>query len=165
MQEANFTEIWNDDVHDEEDGSTADGQMIPWQLRALLIFIFVWQFSFGVSNAGLLALLLFLQKLFQLLASNYNGGIIHEIYSGFPKTRNAALQLIGINTNAFIQYIVCPKCHAVFDYEFGFTKEGGNELPKQCPHVEMPNHPHVLQRKPCSAYLMQTFSKNMFTKV
>lgn len=38
MQEANFTEIWNDDdVDDEEDGNTADGQVIPWQLRALIL--------------------------------------------------------------------------------------------------------------------------------
>lgn len=102
-----------------------------------------------------------MQKLFELLASNYDGGVLHEICNGFPKTRSAALLLIGINTNAFIQYIVCPKCHAVFDYEFGFTKEGSNELPKQCPHVEMPNHPHALQRKLCSAYLMKTFSKSM----
>ena len=64
--------------------------------------------------------------------------------------------MIGINSNSFIKYIVCPSCDSVFDYAYGYSKDGNNEIPKQCPHIEMPHHPQASQRKPCGTFLMQS---------
>ena len=61
MQEDKLSEIWSDDGSDDNDIS--DGRTVPWQLRAVLIFILMWQFTFGVSSAGIIALFVFLKKL------------------------------------------------------------------------------------------------------
>ena len=161
--------MWDDDPDIDDDHLSTDNTKAnaPWQMKAVLIFVLAWQFSFGISSAAVKALLLFLQKLFQMLATDYNGGIMQNLSLGFPKSQNAALQIIGINDACmFVQYIVCPHCNAIYDYEFGYTKVGSNEIPKRCCHVEFPHHPHVSQRKQCEAYLMKNYcTSTSFNKV
>ena len=141
------------------DDEQIDNDTIPWQLKALLIFLLTWQFTFSISNAGLIALIVFLHKLFKLLGKH--GDSIMQFFSTkFPKTRDAAMKMIGIDKNVFIKYIVCPCCDACYDYDFCYTKEGINEVPKSCCHIEFPNHPHVSQRQPCGTYLMRTIRTN-----
>ena len=165
MQEDNFSEIWSDDDSDDKDIS--DGRTVSWQFRAVLIFILMWQFSFGVSSAGIIALLVFMRKLFQTLASNIKeNSLLTELCNFLPKTWDAALKLIGITANNFTQYIVCPSCDAVFDYDSCYSKVGNDEISKKCPHIEFPNHPHLAQRKPCGTDLMLTVKNNTaFKKV
>ena len=128
MQEDKLSEIWSDDGSDDNDIS--DGRTVPWQLRAVLIFILMWQFTFGVSSAGIIALFVFLKKLFQTLASNVKeNNLLTELYNLLPKTWDATLKLIGITANNFTQYIVCP-CDAVFDYDFCYSKVGNDEISK-----------------------------------
>ena len=105
---------------------------LPWQLQVILVFILMWQSSFGTSSAGIIALFVFMRKLFQLLASNCkDNGLITEFSNLLPKTRDAALKLIGINTNNFTQYVICPSCDAAFDYDSRYSKVGNDEIPKQ----------------------------------
>ena len=158
-QEESLTEIWSDDP-DDDHSSTDTEANIPWQLKAILIFILAWQFSFGVSSAAFMSLLLFLQKLFKLLGTYYNDGILQELSLEFPKTRNTALQIIGIGTNTFEQYIVCPCCNAIYDHELGYTKDGNDEVPKKCHHIEFPYHPYVSMREPCGSLVMKSFKAN-----
>lgn len=73
------------------------------------------------------------------------------------------MQIIGIDTNAFEQYIVCPGCNAIYDYELGYTKDGSDEVPKKCYHFEYPYHPYVSMREPCGSYLMKDFKANVNT--
>ena len=109
MQEDKLSEIWSDDGSDDNDISNE--RTIPWQLRAVLIFILMWQFSFGVSSAGIIALLVFMRKLFQTLASNVKeNSLLTELCNLLPKTRDAALKLIGITANNFTQYIAFLRC-------------------------------------------------------
>lgn len=152
-----LTEIWSDEPDDDDHSSTNTKSNIPWQLKAILIFILAWQFSFGVSSAAFVSLLLFLQKLFKLLGTYYNGGILQELSLGFPKTRNAALQTLGIGLNTFEQYIVCPCCNAIYDYEL---EDGNDEASRKCYHVEFPYHPYASMREPCGSLLMKTFRAN-----
>ena len=104
-QEESLTEIWSDDP-DDDHSSTDTEANIPWQLKAILIFILAWQFSFGVSSAAFMSLLLFLQKLFKLLGTYYNDGILQELSLGFPKTRNTALQIIGTHAHILSNQVV-----------------------------------------------------------
>ena len=124
---------------------------MPWQLKAAIIFLLTWQISFTVSNAGLLALLAFLYKLFQFLSKNSNE-ILQFFGMNFPKTRDAALKMIGIDKSAFIKYIVCPCCDACYSY---YLVEESNQILKECKHIQFPNHPHESRRQPCGAYLMK----------
>ena len=121
----------------------------PWQLRSILVYILMWQFCFGISDAGVLALLLFLYSFLKLVTT---GGL----FDNFPRTLKAAFRMTGIDVNAFIQYIVCPACNSVFDYDFGCTVQDGNKVSNSCPHIALPNHPHISQRQPCGELLMKS---------
>lgn len=115
----------------------------------------MWQFSHGVSDAGILAMLLFMYNLFRMLSTRCEGSILQLITKWFPKTFKSAFQLLEINAAAFTEFIVCPKCSSVFDYISGYTFEAGNKVPKQCPYIKTPNHPHISQWRPCGTYLMK----------
>ena len=87
------------------------------------------------------------------MLSKNSSNILQFFSVNFPKTRDAALRMIGIDKNPFIKYIVCPCCDACYSYDCGYVTEGNNEVPKQCKHIEFPNHPH---ESPCGTYLMRT---------
>ena len=121
------------------------------------MFILSWQFSFTVSDAAVVALLHFFYWLFHLLSVNFSkGNDRHQVTEEFPRTLKTASKLVGIDPNAFVQYIVCRKCGSIFGYEFGYTLQDNQKVPKQCPYVEYPNHPHTSKQVPCGAYLMKT---------
>jgi len=107
------------------------------------VFIMLWQFKFTIPDIAVLVILVFLFKLFDLGAK-------------LPKTLHGIYKLLGINNNAFTEYIVCPKCNAVVDYDAGYTIENGRKIPKRCTMVQYPNHPQSSSRQPCGAYLMRT---------
>ena len=130
------------------DEEESDGSTTHWQLRSIVVFILMWQFCFGISDAGILSLLVFLYSFLKLVTT---GGM----FENFPKTLKAAFRMTGINVNSFIQYIVCPACDSIFDYDFGCTVQEGNKISNCCPHVALPNHPHISQRQPCGVLLMK----------
>ena len=109
--------------------------LITWELRTILIFIATWQFCFGISDAGVAALLLFLSKIFHLILLKYNReGFLHQFCNLFPKTLKKTFSLLAIRNDTFTKFIVCPLCDSVFD--FGYIMERGVKVPKRCPHVQ-----------------------------
>jgi len=139
----------NDDLDIQEETAT---RLIPWQLRTLLIFLFLWQFSFSISNAGIIALLYFLHRFLPLLSTRQDT-LMQNIINFFPRSLNAALKLIGLDTDEFSQFTVCPKCSSVFNENDGYIINGNENVPKQCPFVKMPHHPQMSRRAPCGFYL------------
>lgn len=80
----------------------------------------------------------------------------------FPKTLKGALKLLGISTDAFTRYIICPLCDSVFDYDFGYMTQDGSTVPRRCPHIAMPNHPLASHRQPCGGLLMKVIKTSSF---
>ena len=103
-------EILDEDIGEGEPERTTT----PWQVRSILVYILMWQFCFGVSDAGILAILLFLYSVLKLVTT---GGL----FDNFPRTLKSAFRMTGTDVDTFIQYIVCPACNSVFDYDFGCT--------------------------------------------
>ena len=131
-------EILDEDIDEGE----PERATTPWQVRSILVYILMWQFCFGVSDAGILAILLFLYSVLKLVTT---GGL----FDNFPR-------MTGTDVDAFIQYIVCPACNSVLDYDFGCTVQEGNQVSNSCPHIALPNHPHISQRQCCGELLMKT---------
>ena len=154
-------EVWDEEMNDEGGDLYEESNLvITWELCTILIFIVMWQFCFGISDAGVTALFLFLSKFFHLILLKYNGeGFLHQFCNSFPKTIKRAFSLLVIGNDTFTKFIVCPLynlCDSVFEFNFGYTMERGVKVPKHCPHVKMPNHPMASQRQPCGALLMKT---------
>ena len=136
-----FNEILDDEDSDE---SLTQGQIIPWELRAILLFILTWQFTYGVSDAGVLGILLFMYNFIRLISAKHDRVLLQPIFNLFPKSLKAAFELVGINPTGFTRYIICRKCNSIFDYHSAYTTEGGNKLPKTCSYVSIPHHhPHA----------------------
>ena len=105
----------------------------------------------------MVAIFHFLYWLFRLVSVKFYKTVDgEEVAEEFPRTLKHASKLAGVNSDPFTDYIVCPKCEAIFAYELGYTLEGGNKIPNRCPFVEYPNHPHSSKRQPCDAFLMKT---------
>ena len=73
-------EVWDEEINNEDgDMYEESNLLITWELRTILIFIATWQFCFGISDAGVAALLLFLSKIFYLILLKYNReGFLHQ---------------------------------------------------------------------------------------
>lgn len=71
--------------------------------------------------------------------------------TNFPKTLKAACKAIGlgIKSNVFVQYVVCPKCSSVSDADYGSTIINYQKVSRQCPFIEYPSHVHVSRRTAC----------------
>lgn len=148
--------MWDDEINEEE----PEEHTAPWQLCSIVVYILMWQFCYGVSDTGVLALLLFLHGYFKLVLPG-------NIFDKFPKSLKSAFKLAGIDTDLFTQYIVCPSCNSVFDMNYGYIMEGDNKVSNKCPYIAMPNYQFVSQRQPCKALLMKTVqgrSGNMFLR-
>ena len=137
---------------DDEEDNKEHPKHLSWKLRAILVFVLIWQFRFTIPDVAVLVVLLFIFRLFKLMNINLGEGLSA---GKLPKTLQSVYKLLGIDNNNFTEYIVCPKCNAVLDYDKGYEMESGKKTPRRCPRVHYPNHPHLSGQEPCGAYLMR----------
>lgn len=137
--------MWDDKFNEEEPQTHS----APWQLRSIVVYILMWQYCFGISDTGILALLLFLHGFFKFVLPG-------DIFDKFPKMLKSALKLAGIDSDLFTQHNVCPSCNSVFDMDYGYIMEDDKKVSNHYPHIAMPNHPFISQRQPCKQLLMKT---------
>lgn len=105
--------MWDHEFNEEE----PERHSAPWQLHSIVVYILMWQFCFGISDTGILALLLFLHGFFKFVLPG-------DIFDKFPKMLKSALKLAGIDTDLFTQYIVCPSCKTwIMDTLWKMTKK------------------------------------------
>ena len=150
MQDDDLHEIILDNEAEEDEDPKGS---ISWKLRAILIFLLVWQFNFGISDAAVTAIVCFLYKIFNFMHVKFTEQTKQPAAEEFPKTLKKACQLVGIKMNSFIEYMVCPKCNAVYDHEFGYTIQDNQKVPVKCPNIEYPYHPHMSRWKLCGLSL------------
>ena len=101
----------------------------------------MWQSVHRVSNAALNTLLKFLAHFVRLF-----GGTISNAHHFLWKT----------NHDAFIMYVVCPKCVSIYEYYDCIVVSEGRKKSKYCRHIGYPNHPHPLRRQECGTKLLKT---------
>ena len=61
--------------------------------------------------------------------------------------------VLKLNEDDFIRFVVCPKCHAIYRFEECFT-DSACKIPRLCSACEYPHHPHRSRRLPCGAKLL-----------
>ena len=81
-----------------------------------LMFIFMWQNIFRVSDSGINVLLTFIAAFLQVLSSVFNETLKVFVHQP-PKSIAAARNYLKGNGNNFVKYVSCPKCHDLFRIE------------------------------------------------
>ena len=147
-------ELWpstSEEDEEQEEASTSTHCKPVWNLT---FFVILWQAVYHTSNAAVMSLLSFM-KYFTLFVGNAFGcqpliKISSEIPLAYPKLR----KLLGM-ADGFIEYVVCPKCNSVYEYQDCVIVRNGLKETKLCHHIAFPSHPQRSRRKSCNSPLLK----------
>lgn len=126
-----------------------DGNLISRCLVILLAYF--WTF-FRISDSAIEFLLCGLGKIFAIAATTST--LFASILSVFPRTLYALRKEVGLKTDAFTKYVVCPTCHSIYRFEDSYKIVGIVKISKKCSFVKFPNHRQRWRRKPCGTTLL-----------
>ena len=133
---------------------------IQWKSRKspltqwLICFLIRFQSKYYIPDAAIDALLKFLYTLF-LVIGRFSSNVALGITRILPKTLYSMKNVVGYN-DSFQRYVVCPRCHKMYDTSDCISRCGSIESTRNCSFVKHPNHPHSSGRAPCSAPLMRS---------
>ena len=129
----------------------------------LLWFLFFWQSVFNISERAVQCIIRFIKYLLKVLSTN--GEELKKLSEEIPVTTKSVMKLLSLDNPGIINYVVCPKCNSIYEYEDCYTTlRNGNKESKLCKHICYPSHPHSSKRTPCNTLLMKTVkSINSFT--
>ena len=89
------------------------------------------------------------------MARLFFGQNFGEFVDMFPTTIFKTRKFAGLNTDEFVKFVVCPKCHKLYTYDQAMTVVDGRKETNTCDFVRFPNHIHERMRTPCGASLMK----------
>ena len=149
-------EIWpSDDTDDDTVVSEPTRNTSSQPIWQLLFFLLLWQSVFRLSNAAITSLLCFLKYFIGAVGNAFQCFQVVALSQQVPQTLSCAHSYVGIATNEFIEYVVCPSCHSVYEYKDCIHTVGGEKVSKYCCHIPYPNHPQRSRRQKCGAALLK----------
>ena len=133
---------------------------LPVPLQILPKFIIVWQFCFKVSDAAIGLLMIFFQKFLKMLElMGILGSKSEECLSdACPSNYKALLQRLDLEGKNYIEYVVCPKCNAMYDYDDCKQVINGKECSRVCRYIQFPNHTMRTFRTECGTQLLVQYN-------
>lgn len=108
-----------------------------------------------MSNIALTSLLCFLKFFFGVLGRAFTSTLLLDFSKHVPMTFKDPLSRSGISCSEFIEYVVCPSCHSVYEFNDCYERVAGELMTRYCCHVAYPNHPQQLCRQPCGTPLLK----------
>lgn len=139
-------EIWNDVLPDElqKDLPGLDHpQPLPRpEIRSksvahslvfwLEYFLLVWQVSVHISDNGMAWLLKFLSGWLKLLGLEVTNDVYSQVILAFPASTYMLREFLNFDRDNFDKYVVCQKCHKLYNYNECLTKVRNHEVGKTC---------------------------------
>ena len=112
--------------------------------------------AYNVSNSAIGCLLRFVKYFVRALGVAFQcEALVHTAHC-IPVGLQTVHKLLRIAGTNFIQYVVCPKCHSMYDYKSCiFRGSDGQLISKNCCHIAYPKHPHASRRKSCGSLLLK----------
>ena len=109
------------------------------------------QFAYNLSNATVTSLLRFFKFFIRELGITFQCQPLVLASNNIPVRLGTVHSLFGIKEKEFINYVVYPKCHSVYNCEdcVNRSRSHGGLISKLCKHIAYPNHPHQSRRTPC----------------
>ena len=147
--------IWLADADSEEDAeSILPAAELHPVIRLCMIFLLLWQCIFHVSDAGMAVLVLFMHHLLHLLSQLTSSQYLCTLSNA---SLYGARKLLGLLYDQFVEYVVCPSCHSIYDYSQCYRQDvQGKKFSKRCWYVRFPNHPFQQHRKECGIFLLES---------
>ena len=145
----------DDEDYADHNHAVTTPQIHPFVL-AMGIYLLSWQVSYKIPDSCVTALLLFLHHFFTIVASLTFSNVLSDFAQSVPRDIKLLQRIIGVNRSQFIQYVICPKCHSVYNLDSCIITEGNRKESKCCQHISFPNHPQLAHRSECSKPLMKT---------
>ena len=119
----------------------------------------MWQAIYHVSNAAIASILSFVKYFIRLIGTYCETPRLQEMSKEVPLSYARVRSVLGIE-DAFKEYVVCPKCHSIYEYDDCVQVVSGSKESKVCRHVSFPNHPYVRARQPCGTRLLKKIKKS-----
>lgn len=148
----------DEDLECGESFNVEPGTAVPTTItRVYLMFLFLWQVTFKVSDVGMTVLFKFLSMFLSLLGMALRSQSLKVLADSLPKSVAGGKRVLGTSEDKFSKLVCCPDCKAIYEFKDCFEKlPNGKMVSKVCPFVKFPRHPHRSRRKPCGATLLKT---------
>ena len=113
VSNAEFEEILQEfDVDTHVGETTESSSLITW----ITLFLAFWQYTFGITDIALDALIRFFYAFLNALASRYE--VIRVIAAAMPSSLYRFQQtMFPASSCSFIKHVVCIKCFSLYDLE------------------------------------------------
>lgn len=98
----------------------------------LVYFLLMWQLSCHISENGMAWLLRFLGAWLKLLGVEISNNTLSQIIVAFPGTMYMLRQILDFDRDDFDKYVVCPKCHKLYQYNECLTTVNNRQVAKVC---------------------------------
>lgn len=135
-------------------------------VQIYVMFLFMWQSLFRISDAGLEILLKFFYSIFHICSGLFADNPVLAFAKQLPQTRHMARKVLHAKEDDFVRYVSCNKCCTIYLVEdCRITLPDKSIVSKKCAHVEFPLHPHLARRAPCGATLMKKVKTSSGTVV
>ena len=139
-------EIWeltdtDEDESCDSEASDGEGKKAQGVLFAISIFLNFFQLTFRISEQAMTTLLKFLRAMIMYLSEETP--LLRELAKRIPKSLYSIRKLLKQNRDGVTEYVVCPKCHHLYDLQYCIITNCGRQESKHCDFVRFPNHPHV----------------------
>ena len=76
----------------------------------------------------------------------------------FPKSVHLLRKQLGLDKDRFIKYVVCPKCHTLYNFDDCYELVCGRKVTKKCAFVQFPNHRQHFRCTKCGEPLLKEVS-------
>ena len=162
---ANIIEIWdeNEDITDDfepqlpsasdlqpEDISTEASALVNW----IIFFFSFLQGIYKLSDKVMGLLVHFFHILFVILGKF--SSVCKDISGLLPKSIYALHKFTGSSAVKPKCYVVCRKCHQIYDFRDCLVNSVGTIGSKRCMYQPFPCHQQFSMRQPCNVLLLKT---------
>ena len=117
----------------------------------LCVFLLAWHTIFRIPNVAIGVLFRFISLLLLNLSEISGSELIQKMYVSFPNSLERAHLMQDVDANRFKKFVVCPKCHTVYEHSDIMGTRISNRS-----FVSFPRHPQHHMRMKCNAALFKS---------
>lgn len=93
-------------------------------IHVFLLFLFLWQSLFRISDNAVSLVLSFMAKFFLLIGTCLQLNSLNELGRIFPNTLYRAKKILGRIQERFKKYVSCPACHKLYIFNNCMVDDG-----------------------------------------